>query len=64
MLLSRLIVARFIHIMHIFYLREKASALEATVFTRYYLLISFYYFHRFSPNQVAFNLDPTVALTH
>ena len=42
--------------MHAFYLREKANVLEAAVII---FLIS-YYFHRFSCNQVAANLDPTV----
>ena len=40
----------------------KANALEAAVSTSYYLLMSFYYFHRFSWNEVAVNLDPTVVL--
>ena len=32
--LSCFIVARFIHVMNTFYLREKANVLEAAVFTR------------------------------
>ena len=39
--------------MYTFYLREKANVLEGAVSTSYYFLKSFYYFHRFSYNQVA-----------
>ena len=60
MLLSWFIVARFIHVMHTFYLREKGNAIEAAVF-KWYFLIS-YCFHRFSCHQIAVNLDPTAVL--
>ena len=47
--------------MYAFYLHEKANVLQAAVFM-WYFLISFYYLNRFSCNQVAANLDPTVVL--
>ena len=44
-----------------FIYEKKTNVLEAALFT-WCFLISFCYFHGFSSNEVAVNLDPTVAL--
>ena len=52
---------RYLFILCIFYLCDKANGLEAA-FLRDNIFWYLYYFHRFSCNQVAVNLDAAVVL--
>ena len=57
--LSWFICARFIYIMYAFYLHEKGKCSRACCFFVIIFFWYLYYFHGFSCNQVAVNLNPT-----